>query len=141
VPYSRSDDVISFPNAALDAKSIAISGAQTIGGALTVTGVLTVNNAIVGKGTSTVGTAFSMSAGMCVFLGSQNNQAVILPSGKCGYGAICTVKGAGTGTITLTGSGAEPWTAAGGGTGTITPGKYVTLVSINTGWFPIYASL
>ena len=121
------------------------TGAGTLGGVstttLTASGLATLTGGASFKGTTTIGASFAMPAGMVAFFGSKDDQAVVLPSGKTGIN-FCYVRTAGTGTITLTGSGAETWTAAAGGTGTITPGKNVLLISDGAaGWLPVYLNI
>lgn len=128
-------------SAKMDCDDLALTGGLSVAGAAVITGAATISGGILGMGTivNTTGTAPTIPAGCSMFLGSKNSSNVVLPNAATYPGALLYVAEAGTGTMTLTGYGSQTWNGA--GTGTITPGKNITLQSDGDNWRAIYANL
>lgn len=129
-------------NGVINAITAAISGAATVGGALAVTGAASAAGLTssgyfkVGSVTTKTGTAPVLAATDTVCLFSGATQASVLPAVADASGHLMFFKNIGTGTITLTGSGAET-IDGGAGTLALTPMKGVTLYSNGVGWYKL----
>lgn len=128
-----------FVNALTNRGVLTQTGAAAFASTGEFSGLLSALAGLKFVGTVTTGTAFTMTTGMSFFFGSQNSQAVVLPSAVTMAGCICFVTTAGNGTITLTGNASQTW--GGNGTGTITPGKYWLGWSDGANWRTVIASL
>jgi len=118
-------------NGALSSTTLTTSGAATLASAA-ITGAVSATGGL----TTKTGTAPVLSVADTVCLFSGATQASVLPGAAAAPGHLMFFKNIGTGTITLTGSGAET-IDGGAGTVALTPQKSVTLYSNGVGWYKL----
>lgn len=133
MPYSRTDDVISFPNAALDAKSVSTGAitctTMTATGAQTLTGGILANGSVVASN----GTAPTLPSNVTAYFGSGGAaHAIVFPTAIGCMGRMLYVCEGGSGTLTATGYGTQY--IGDNGTQAYTPGKYGLYISNGAHW-------